>query len=364
MTFQATFSKLFIPLFFCVVLIFASCEKEEPQVVFDPTPYTLDFGRFPVPAMPADNVPTIAGVQLGRMLFYEKALSKNGSMACADCHQQKDMFTDTRQFSIGVDSLPGRRQAMSVFNMAWHSIGMFWDGRAVNLREQALHPIQDPLEMNESLDNVVAKLSDMEIYRDQFTRAFGSPEITPEKIGLAIEQFELTIVSVDSKYDRYEQGLVTLTDAEERGRQIYFSNHDPINGIKGGECVHCHGGTNFDNDFYVNNGLDKEADFTDLGRFEVTGRDSDRAVFKVPSLRNIALTAPYMHDGRFATLEEVIDHYNTGVKNSPTLHHSMEHNIQHGGLQLNAQDKSDLIEFLKTLTDESLLTDERYSSPF
>ncbi len=139
--------------------------------------------------------------------------------------------------------------------------GFFWDGRAVIIREQALHPIQDPVEMNESLDNVVSKLSEMKVYRDQFIRAFGSPDITPERIGLAIEQFELTIISVDSKYDRFDKGTATLTEAEERGRQIFFANSDLANGKKGGECVHCHGGPNLANDFFVNNGLDSEADF-------------------------------------------------------------------------------------------------------
>ena len=364
MIFPSSVSKLVVLISVVVTWTLVSCEKDEPQVVLDPAPYILDFGSFSPAALPADNMPTNAGVQLGRMLFYEKALSKNGLMSCADCHQQKDMFSDSRQFSLGVDSLPGRRQAMPVFNLALHRTGFFWDGRAATIREQALHPIQDPVEMNESLDNVVSKLNEMKVYRDQFTRAFGSPDITTERIGLAIEQFEVTIISIDSKYDRFEKGMATLTEAEERGRQLFFNNHDPANGIKGGECVHCHGGPNFANDFFVNNGLDKEADFTDLGRFEITQLESDKAVFKVPSLRNIALTAPYMHDGRFATLAEVIDHYNTGVKNSSTLHHSMGHNTLHGGLQLNAQDKSDLVEFLETLTEEGLLTDQRFSSPF
>lgn len=355
--------SIFFFLVFTSLILF-SCEKDESRVEYDPTPYILDFGNFPPPPLPSDNMPTHAGVQLGRMLFYEKALSKNGTIACADCHQQKDMFDDIRQFSIGVDNLPGHRQAMPVFNLAWHRIGFFWDGRAATIRDQALRPIQDPLEMNESLDNVVTKLSGMQLYHDQFIRAFGSSDITPARIGLAIEQFELTIISVDSKYDRFEHGLATLTEAEERGRQLYFGNQDPLNGVKGAECVHCHGGPNFANDFFVNNGLDAEDDFKDMGRFEITHLESDRAVFKVPSLRNIALTPPYMHDGRFATLEEVIEHYITGVKPSSTLHHSMEHNIQHGGLQLNSQDKSDLLEFLKTLTETGVLTNEKYSSPF
>lgn len=359
----SAFTKLFLPVLTCLCLLTA-CGDDEPQVTYDASPYYLDVGNLPIPILPDDNYLTITGVQLGRMLFYEKAMSKDGSISCADCHQQKDMFSDIRPFSEGVDGKFGHRQAMAAFNLAWHPRGFFWDGRVATLREQALHPIQDTLEMNETLANVINKLSAMQIYRDQFTRAFGTSDITADRIGLAIEQFELTIVSSHSKYDLYQQGQATLTEAEERGRQLFFANADPVAGISGGECVHCHAGPNFATDFFVNNGLDRDVDFTDLGRYNVTGLPSDIAVFKVPSLRNIALTAPYMHDGRFNTLEEVIDHYNTGVKHSSTVHHSMENNLHHGGLLLSAQDKADLVAFLYTLTDETLLTDERYASPF
>jgi len=354
---------VFLPalVFLC---LFTACEDEGPQVSHDTTHYHLDVGSLPAPYIPEDNMLTEAGVQLGRMLFYEKSMSKDGSISCADCHQQKDMFSDIRTVSEGVDGKLGHRQAMALFNLAWHTRGLFWDGRVATLREQALHPIRDSLEMNETLDNVISKLSAMPMYQDQFTKAFGTPDITSERIGLAIEQFELSIVSSQSKYDQYQKGQVTLSESEERGRVLFFANADPIAGKKGGQCVHCHGGPNFANDFFVNNGLDREADFTDLGRFNVSGLETDRAVFKVPTLRNIALTAPYMHDGRFATLEEVIVHYDTGVKNSSTVHHTMHHNLQRGGLQLSEQDRADLVAFLHTLTDQTLLTDERYASPF
>src|SRR5687767_4016428 len=150
--------KRIVLLSFVTAVLFAACEEDEHPVTYDPTPYVIQFGNFPAPVLPQDNQPTVAGVQLGRMLFYEKALSKDGSISCAGCHQQKDMFSDTHQFSIGVNNLVGRRQAMAIFNLAWHTRGMFWDGRVANLREQALHPIQDPVEMNESLENVVNKL--------------------------------------------------------------------------------------------------------------------------------------------------------------------------------------------------------------
>ncbi|MDQ3017859.1 MAG: c-type cytochrome [Bacteroidota bacterium] len=341
-----------------------ACGKDEPQAIYDPTPYHLEVGNFPPPMLPSDNLPTQAGVTLGRMLFYEKALSGNESMSCVDCHQQKDMFSDIRQFSVGVDNLNGRRQAMALFNLAWHRQGMFWDGRSPTLRDQALRPIQDPLEMHESLDNVVSKLSEMNIYRDQFVRAFGSETITSDLIGLAIEQFEFTLISNDSKFDQFQQGNAVLSESEERGRQLFFREVDPFTGQKGGECFHCHGGFNFTNDQFMNNGLDDDASFSDPGRFEVTNLPKDQGLFKVPSLRNIELTAPYMHDGRFSTLEEVIEHYNTGVKNSSTMDELLFHNTEQGGLQLSEMEKADLIAFLKTLTDPGLVVDDRFASPF
>ena len=358
--------KKIIFTFLSLAALMVACDPDDDTVkaVYDPTPYVLDYGEFPDPDLPADNKPTVAGVQLGRMLFYEKQLSKDGSQSCADCHLQKDGFSDIRQFSLGVEQLPGKRQAMAVFNLAWHKNGMFWDGRSPKVRDQALKPIQDPLEMNETLENAVAKLKADKRYTDQFIRAFGDDNITSERMGLAMEQFEFTMVSNKSKYDGYLAGTEALTDSEERGRVLFFAEFDPFSGQKGGECFHCHGGFNLTNDLFMNNGLDAEADFTDEGRYKVTNDPADKAKFKVPSLRNIAITPPYMHDGRFATLEQVIEHYDTGVKNSPTVDGLLFNNLNPGGLQLSAQDKADLVAFLKTLTDVSFLEDERFSSPF
>jgi len=253
---------------------------------------------------------------------------------------------------------------MSVFNMAWHSNEFFWDGRALLLRDQALEPIQDPLEMNETLENVIAKLDDSEMYRDQFTRAFGSDEITSEKMGLAMEQFMLSIVSYESKYDRYLAGEVELNESEERGRLLFETEYNPFfPDQSGADCAHCHGGANFENDLYMNNGLDTDATFVDLGREEVTNNPNDRAKFKVTTLRNIALTPPYMHDGRFQTLEEVIDHYNEGIQESSTADITVL-NTMETGLFLTDQDKTDLINFLHTLTDENFINKEAYQTPF
>lgn len=346
------------------VMIF-SCKKEDPEVIEqDTTPYILNHGNFPAPEIPEDNLLTVQGVKLGRMLFYEKKLSKNLTISCASCHKQEEGFSDANKFSLGVEDRVGKRQAMPVFNMLWHSNGFFWDGRAPLLREQSLFPIQDHLEMDESLENVVSKLSADKKYRDQFTRVFGSPEITNIKISLALEQFMHSIVSHDSKYDRWLAGEVALTESEERGRYLFFTEYNPFfQDLSGADCAHCHGGINFENDDYLNNGLDRDVDFADMGREMVTGRKEDRAKFKVPSLRNIEFTAPYMHDGRFSTLEEVVQHYNAGIKISSTADPTVV-NTKDTGLFLDEKDIQDLIAFLKTLSDPTLKSKEEYSDPF
>lgn len=340
-----------------------SCASDDDSVS-TLTPFAIDFKDFPAPNLPDDNPLTKEGIELGRRLFYEKALSKDGSMACASCHNQSTAFSDTNQFSIGVEGQPGGRQAMAIFNMAWNTNEFFWDGRAHLLRDQSLLPIQDPLEMNETLDNVISKLTDLPEYTDRFNTVFGSSEITELNISLALEQFMNSIVSLDSKYDRFKRNEIALSDSEERGRTLFFGEYNKFfPDISGADCAHCHSGFNFENDEYMNNGLDVLANQTDIGRENVTSNQMDRAKFKVTSLRNIALTPPYMHDGRFKTLEEVIEHYNSGVKLSPSLNPAIQ-DTEEKGLFLTEQDKQDLVAFLKTLTDETMMTNSDYSSPF
>lgn len=349
------------------LIVLTSCRKDtQPYIAtFDDTPYNLIYSNsLPVPNLSADNPLTVEKVKLGRMLFYENKLSKDASMSCASCHVQSDGFSDSNQFSTGVEGLQGARQAMAIFNMAWNQNGFFWDGRAELLRHQAILPIQDPLEMNEKLKNVVAKLSADWRYSDQFVRAFESGTITPLNISLALEAFMMSIVSDNSKYDRYLAGLETLTPSEENGRVLFFGEYNEFfPATSGADCAHCHSGGNFENDQYMNNGLDSDANITDIGREKVTNDANDRAKFKVTSLRNIAVTAPYMHDGRFSTLEEVVDHYNNGIQHSATLDPAL--NATTGtGLMLDATEKADLINFLKTLTDDKYLTNPAYKSPF
>ncbi|WP_306642349.1 cytochrome-c peroxidase [Sanyastnella coralliicola] len=351
-------------------LLVMSCKKDEEDdageemVVYDPTPYVLNYpAHIPPPSIPEDNQLTVQGVRLGKMLFHEPLLSADGSQSCASCHDQTNAFSDTAQFSIGVNGLPGGRQAMAVMNMAWNTNGFFWDGRAPLLRDQSLLPIQDELEMDETLENVISKLSNSQAYKDQFTRAFGDSEINALRMSLAMEQFMNSIVSFDSKYDRYLAGIEQLTESEERGRQLYFTEFNPFfPDESGADCEHCHGGGNFENDEYMNNGLDAEGEFEDDGFYDVTGNEADRGKFKVTSLRNIALTPPYMHDGRFNTLEEVIEHYNEGIQSSASLDPALEATIE-TGLMLDDQDIQDLVAFLHTLTDINFTENPEYQAP-
>lgn len=354
-----------ISLIITTVMSISSCKKDKNKttetIEKDPTPYNLELGSFPIPPIAADNQLTNSGVFLGRMLFYEPMLSKDGSMTCASCHNQKNAFDDTARFSKGVRGLLGGRQAMAVFNMAWNTNGFFWDGRAILLRHQSTKPIQDPLEMDEKIENVISKLQGSKKYTDQFIRAFGSDEITEHTISLALEQFMNSIVSYQSKYDDFLAGSATLTPSEERGRKLFFQEYNQfVPDSSGADCAHCHSGFNFENDRYMNNGLD--ASFQDSGRAKVTQMSTDLGKFKVTSLRNIALTPPYMHDGRFQTLEQVVGHYNKGLEASSTLDPALEQ-TRGTGLRLSNQDITDIVAFLNTLTDPKYINNTEYTDP-
>lgn len=340
------------------------------------TPYRLTFsGFFPRPDLPLDNPLTEEGVYLGRLLFFDPRLSRNNSQSCATCHQSPAAFADAnRQFSLGADGQAGTRNAMPLFNLAWRT-SFFWDGRTPTLREQVLQPVQNPVEMHETLGNVVAKLRHARVsvrhrnhaartapdrqltrvaaelpgdYPGLFAGAFGSPEITADRVARALEQFLLTIVSGDSKFDRFALGLAELTAEEQRGLELFRTEYDPRRGQLGADCFHCHGGPLFQSQSFANNGLDAAP--RDRGRFLATARPGDEGKFAVPSLRNVAVTAPYMHDGRFGTLEEVVEHYAGGVRRSPTLDPNLAKHPP-GGVPLSEADQRALVAFLKTLTD-------------
>ncbi len=348
------------------VLVMGSCADDTEEltpIILDETPYVMYYGELPPPTIADDNPLTEQGVKLGKMLFYDTKMSNDGTMSCGSCHRQKHAFSDTNTLSIGVRGLPGKRQAMAIVNMAWNGNEFFWDGRAHLLRDQSILPIQDELEMDETLDNVVSKLSAELVYKKQFIRAFGSSEITSYKISLALEQFMNSLVSHNSKYDQYLRGDLTLSLSEERGRKLFFTEYNEFfPDDSGADCAHCHSPSNFENNKYLNNGLFTDAEITDNGREKVTGSVNDIGKMKVTTLRNIAVSFPYMHDGRFQTLEEVVDHYNSGIKGSGTLDPTLR-NTMRTGLRLDATDKSDLVSFLKTLTDDDFLTNPDFSDP-
>jgi cytochrome c peroxidase len=317
------------------------------------TPYRLPVpAHFPQPALPLDNPLTVEGIMLGRRLLFEKRLSGNNMLSCAGCHRPERAFSDSgKATSLGIDGKRGVRRAMPLFNLAW-SGRYTWDGRRALLREQALAPIQDRREMHETLPRALAKLSADATYRHLFARAFGSPGVTAERLSLAIEQYLLTLISANSKFDRALRQEATFTNQEKQGLLLFITEYDPARGRVGGDCFHCHGGNLFTDYQFKNNGLDTT--FRDMGRAAVTGRAADRGKFKTPSLRNVELTGPYMHDGRYKTLEEVIEHYNTGVHRSDTLDPNIAKHPDEG-LRLSASDKRALVAFLKTLTDHDAL---------
>lgn len=307
---------------------------------------------------PSDNPVTDEGATLGRVLFYDTRLSVNETVSCGSCHRAEDGFSDREAFSTGFDGGHTARNSMGLaFSRYYGSGRMFWDERAATLEEQVLMPIQDEVEMGMTLDDLMARIEAAPFYADLFTDAFGTPEATPERVSKALSQFVRSMIAADSRYDQARaagpdgppgQPLAGLTAQENRGLQVFFQQ---------GRCATCHLGDLFVGDIPRNNGLD--ATTTDEGAGQ--GR------FKAPSLRNISRTGPYMHDGRFQTLEQVVEHYNSGVRNHPQLDPRLR-----GGppgspprrLNLSPTDKAALVAFMETLTDESFIADERWSDPF
>ncbi|MDQ8192110.1 MbnP family protein [Roseibacillus persicicus] len=304
--------------------------------------------HIPLPALPSDNPILSSRVALGKELFNEPLLSRTNTLSCASCHQGKTL-SDPRSFSLGTEGQLGTRHSMPLFNLAWKT-SFFWDGRAPSLREQALVPIEDHLEMDEDLTNVISKLKAESKYPPLFANAFGSGAISAENLGLAIEAFLLTQLSLDSKLDQARKGQEELTEEEQRGFELFFTESEPRLGKKGADCFHCHGGALFSDHSFHNNGLPPT---DDIGLEKTTGKESDRYKFSTPSLRNIALTAPYMHDGRFRTLEEVIAHYNNPIPRSRTLDPNLAKHPN--GLGLSEEEQAALVAFLKTLTDPALV---------
>lgn len=340
-----------------IVVVFSSC-NEDPGDSFAPTPYELNIpqGLPPMdPFIPADNPMTVEGVALGRKLFYDPLLSDDNTQSCGSCHKQENGFAELQQFSVGIDGSIGTRNAMALINLGWNPNGFFWDGRSETLEDLVFEPVTNPIEMNTTWPEVEAKLNADETYLEMFKQAYDIDVIDSVHVSKAISQFLRTLISGNSKFDKYyNQQTAQLTDSELRGLILYDG--------EGADCFHCHGlgGLITDNQFR-NNGMD--TDFSaDEGRYLVTGNEQDKGKFRVPTLRNIELTPPYMHDGRFFTLEEVLDHYSEHVTISPTIDPLMEL-VGNGGAQLTTQEKQDLIAFLKTFTDEEFVNNPEFSDP-
>lgn len=341
-----------------------NCDDDLISGTYNPTSYTLEFPDFlPVAIIPEDNPMTEEGIELGRMLFYDPILSVDSSMSCASCHLIEKAFTDGLAKSVGVQGLETRRSSMAIENLVFMQNDFFWDGRSPSLEDQALKPVEAHDELNDTWENVVNKFKRHPDYPQRFRAAFGierKSEITKELAAKAIAQFERTLISANSKYDAVVwRNEGEFTEEEEEGFELFKVETAITIGHPG--CTHCHNAPLMTDNSFRNNGLDDVAaleDFVDKGRGEVTNTVFDNGKFRVPSLRNIALTAPYMHDGRFETLEEVLDHYASGghgVENEDT-------NIIQ--FDLTPEEKQALIAFLHTLTDTSFINNPAYKNPF
>ena len=313
-----------------------------------PRPFVVPAG-FPQPELPADNPLTQEGVALGELLFNDRRLSAGSRQSCASCHAPQRAFSDGQATSAGVDGLRGPRNSMPLFNLAW-SPAYAWDGGKPRILDQVRAAMTNPIEMKADLAVVVAALNRDAGLRGKFAAAFGSPEITADRVDLALEQFLLTLVAADSAFDRSLRDGDPLTDEEKRGFALFVTEYDPARGRRGADCFHCHGGALFTDFGLRSNGLDVAS--ADAGRALVTGKPTDAGKFKTPSLRNVAVTAPYMHDGRFGTLEEVVAHYDHGVKRGPTLDPNLAKHPD-AGLALTPAEQRALVAFLRTLTDSS-----------
>jgi cytochrome c peroxidase len=303
---------------------------------------------WPTPVYNFKNNPlTLEKIELGRALFYDPILSKDSTISCAGCHSQYNAFAHVdHALSHGINDQIGNRNAPALMNLAW-STHFMWDGAINHLDLQALAPISHPLEMNETLLHVTQKLQRNPLYVALYKKAFGDAAVTGERTLKALSQFMLTLVSAQSKYDSVMRGEQQFTTQEQKGYTL-FKNH----------CAVCHAEPLFTNKQFENNGLPTDPELMDIGRMKISQAKADSLKFKVPTLRNIEFTFPYMHDGRFKYLKDVLNHYSSGIAATPTLSVHLKN-----GLGFTPTEKVDIIAFLLTLTDKSFLFDERYSYP-
>ena len=332
--------KIVYPALFWVPVFLLSCSSDDPDAARDLYVFEQP-ANFPNPTYTFDNNPvTREGFELGRKLFFDPILSRDNSVSCNNCHQQALAFADSplHPTSIGIDNRMGHRNAPALANMAFLP-EFFWDGGVTHLDFVPINAIESEVEMDDDLTNVVNKLNDHDEYPALFQKAFDIDEVTSPYMLYALSQFTNMMVSANSAYDKYSRGEgVQLSDLELEGLSLFEEN-----------CSSCHSGELFTDFSYRNNGLNRT--FIDLGRGRITESEADYGKFRVPSLRNVELTAPYMHNARFNTLEEVMDHYDQGMVASPTLDPLFQNNQAVVGIPLTSAEKISIIAFLKTLTD-------------
>lgn len=351
--------------------MFVACDGDEPvnelgrslmDIEYSPTAYSVQTPpEFPTLELPDGNDLTVEKIELGQHLFFDPILSADSTMACASCHVPANGFTDNLAVSTGIDGIAGDKSSMSLVNAAFYNTGLFWDGRVGSLEEQALLPVEDPIEMHNNWPGLMNKLRDDDFYPTLFRKAFGvgyTGEMTKEMAAKALAQYQRIIISGNSKFDIFLRNEGGLSDEELEGSLMFFEK-DPE--LPDAGCWHCHSAPLLTNNSFRNNGLEaveNREDYEDWGYGNVTGFPLDNGKFRVPTLRNIALTAPYMHDGRFETLEEVIDHYDLGGHPSPNKDFELLN------LGLTDEQKANLKLFLLTLTDTSYLDNKYVKNPF
>jgi len=348
---RGQFRSLWI--FLLIILgILKSCTDEYEGIPVDKDePYSLEKpSDFPEMTFDVtENPVTVNGVALGKKLFYEGKLSRNNTISCGFCHIQEYAFTHHgHPVSHGIDDKLGIRNAPPIQNMAFLK-NYTWDGVSHNLDERSLVPITTDFEMDSSMPEVVGKLNADANYKKMFRAAFGDENITGERVLKALSQFMVTMVSANSKYDKMKKGAATFTNDETQGYQL-FQN----------KCASCHSGELFTDESYRNTGMYYNAQFDDRGRYRVTLDWNDNMKFRVPSLRNLEYTAPYMHDGRFYSLEAVLNFYSDNVENQPNLDPLLKQN-GHIGIEMTSQDKQYIIAFLKTLSDQNFITNPNFA---
>jgi len=366
-----------------LVVAFSACGHEEDHstdltgIPYNPTNWSVELPEnWPQLVIPEDNPMTEQGIDLGRHLFYDNILSADNTQSCASCHEPAGAFTDNKAVSVGIDGIAGMRSSMSLVNIGLvqpvqssQEGFLFWDGRAKSLEEQALVPVEDPIELHNEWTTVIKELKESPLYQEKFRKAFGissTNQITKELAAKAIAQFERSLLSFNSKYDKVQRDELTYSEDELDGFLRYIDDNDiPLKHQF--ECSHCHTLPLTTSDQFANNAMQPAEtleDFEDKGRGAITGNVAQNGMFRIPTLRNVLHSAPYMHDGSLATIDDVIEHYFTGGHYSPNADPTMRDASVPGRKEFDDEDRRLLKAFLGTFTDTTFLNNPAIRSPF